>query len=354
MDDLNLLPDELRKKDAKPFNKGNFNNVEFTSGQELQKDPSKENTVFEKKAFSWFGPKSDNKPNIKKNISNDSKANFVSNNINLRNNNDNDFIGNEKKDVNLNNINLDAENKAKINPNHNLNERPLARNINQTQQGKLITQNTKKSNIFFDKIKKFFSKQSKSDGKKPDVNLLPESLSLLSTQNIFFLFILTFVVSVMIIFVVVFALDIYKLSMQKQADSLDNQLNEYVANLSTYEGVIKDVENLQAKSESIKSLFDHHIYWTKFFEAIENNTLPNVRFNSFAGGLNGNLTLSAIAPDYTTVVKQWMHLKRAKDFAKNVIITGANLSQTENKTGGNVSFNITLDLVDNIFYKTKK
>jgi hypothetical protein len=351
MDDINLLPEELRKKENKTLeNKGSFkvDNIEFTPGQELSRDDKNAKLVSEKGSFSWFKP-SLNKKFDNVNHNQDKKRIEIPTNNNFKPREM--TSGEQYKNISpnnkesLNNGFVQKSEKQKI----AIQEKPQAKTTNEKI-------NTKKSNSvsLIQKIKNVFNKKSTTQEKKPDVNLLPDSTALLPEKNILFLLISTFLISIMFVFVIFFALNIYKLNVTKQSDTLDKQLNDNIASLNSYSTVIKDVENLQNKSKEIKKLFDKHIYWTKFFEAIENNTLAEVRYTNFSGGLNGNLTLSALAPDYQTVVRQWMYLKRAKNFAKNVIITGANLSQTDNKLGGNISFSITLDLADDIFYKTTK
>ena len=126
-------------------------------------------------------------------------------------------------------------------------------------------------------------------------------------------------------------------------------MNFYLEEGEKFDDLIHEIAIWQGKVDEIETLLNKHVYWTKFFEKLEENTLPNVKFTGFAGTLGSDITLQAIAPDYQTVSKQWIHLQNADDFVKKVTIGGATLSVSENDI--DVSFSLTLDFVEDIFYK---
>jgi len=92
-----------------------------------------------------------------------------------------------------------------------------------------------------------------------------------------------------------------------------------------------------------------HVYWTKFFEKLEENVLPEVKFTGFAGAIGSSLSLEAMAPDYKTIAKQWIILQDADDFVESVDIGEISMRSGEDKTY--VSFSLLLNLVEDIFYR---
>ncbi len=393
MVDVNLLPEEIRKKDdklAKSKKDFDLNEIEFSSGHKLQRENSG-NVPSNTKSFAdWVKSKtansftlSDNKnsgiqemksrPNFTRDIEDkneeikivedNNKKSFFSK-IFTNKNNDN-YKPLEEREINsLKNKNLKPDSGGpKINIEIDTAKKPPEKTIvydSSNIEKKKIQNNARelnqrqvprKSEINFkDTLKKlavlFKSKKPENQKRQtePNVNLLPSEIKEVDTNTFIFSLLLSLLMCVLIVFAVYFGVSIYRDKIIRENNELNKTVNDSLEDLKSYDSTIKDIESWQEKVQKIQDLFGRHIYWSKFFKAIEDNTLPTVNFSNFQGGLNGNLVLSAMAPDYQTVVRQWLYLKRANNFAKNVIITGASLSED------GVSFSITLDLQDNIFY----
>jgi Tfp pilus assembly protein PilN len=107
----------------------------------------------------------------------------------------------------------------------------------------------------------------------------------------------------------------------------------------------------------ISSLLDQHIYWTKFFEKLEQYTIDDVYFTgTLSGSLDGQMTLSAVGSSYTSPARQLLVLEKASDFVTNVAITSASAVQNSSANlppgsvaASEVSFSITITLVPDIF-----
>lgn len=372
MSDINLLPDDLKKREQKILQKKNsFSNsgIEFTSGQGLSKiNNNSKNSVLN--SNSNQEPKRDpiinNSYNLTKNsVSVDAEKQNTEQILDL----DNLEIIDEK--VRL------GEARASLQHNQIENIEPLRdKNINQILKEKKengsssgnkkqeivkdIPKNIqaqkklKKDNFeFFKKIfNKLLNKNKNSEEDKSDVNLLPQELNLVSRENIISMIISTLLISIVILFVIYFAILIYKINIDRQINSLDLKIEEVVKNSEDFDKLIVEIEDWKSRIQKIKGLLNKHVYWTEFFAKVEASTLPEVKFSSFAGSVSGNITLSASAPDYYTVARQWIYLKGAKDFVEDVVIEGASASGSQSSgIDTKINFSLILDLADDIFYK---
>jgi len=128
---------------------------------------------------------------------------------------------------------------------------------------------------------------------------------------------------------------------------------------------IRNLKKEQEKSvdfnerlEAIKNVLNTHIYWSKFFEKLENYTLKDVYYTgSFNGSTQSQITLSAVAPDYNTVAEQLLIFQNADDFLTDVSITGASKSSSQGQRAdigeneSKVSFSVSLDILPSVFYE---
>lgn len=446
MPDINLLPEDLKKKNNNSFKKKNdFNSreVEFTSGMSLKKDSEDDEIDAVDKLFNWMSPKTDEKDNTNlRNVNIPQKQNLINNKVpeiqerpykiksdklkkdkavKVKENKQNFFsklfskkqknknTQSIKKEISINdnkknysipnnslskktfnsdgNLSIDKSLVGQIRSNNNpniskqniANDFNIQRNtapdmqlnniVNTKDSGELknnngIVVNNKIENSNSPKKSKFSLKNIFSGKKKNKnfsmleqnndlgVNLLPEGINTPSGKNLLFVLLSTFIVSCMIVIVAYFALNIYEIKLIDKYKGINVEVSSYESSLKSYDILISEIQFWQIKINKIKTLFSHHVYWTKFFETIEANTMPDIIFSSFTGSINGNLTLSAQAPDYETVVKQWNYWNSADKFVDKVVIGGASLSS--NGTSQIVNFSVTFDFVDNIFYKTDK
>ena len=105
------------------------------------------------------------------------------------------------------------------------------------------------------------------------------------------------------------------------------------------------------KSSGFSYLLDNHVYWNNFFSWLERNTLSTVKYESFAGGLDGRYILAATADTYADV--SW----QVKAFLADPLTRKAEVtSVTSAKTGGlgatsRVNFTLSLQVDPMIFRK---
>jgi len=111
------------------------------------------------------------------------------------------------------------------------------------------------------------------------------------------------------------------------------------------------------KSGAFSDLLENHVYFTKFFDWLQKNTLSTIKYTGFAGDLTGKYSLRASAPSYAEVSWQAKAFANS-DVVKNVKIEkvsiGGEEEQEEGKEGeaalaGTVSFTIELEIKPEIF-----
>lgn len=348
MSDINLLPEDLKKKQAKTLaTKDNFDldEIEFTEGEKL-------------KSYKEIGIKKTGSSKLKKSFKpkfNDKSRFNVIPEKKIDNKEYQQVTGKKEFVLQKNNEQKKSE---KIKSKNDVLDNPPETNIDNQKSNKKvlkIDKTNKNGNFFKNLLSKFQIKFKKKKDQKDqkdkdlDVNLLPFGSNIPTTKRMIFVLAIAFVLSFFLIFIVFFGYYIHKEKIIKDYNSLESELNVDMENTEKYDNLIHEINFWQEKVKKIEDLLDKHIYWTKFFEKLEENTLPNVQFTGFTGSINNSITLQATAPDYQTVSKQWIHLQNADDFVKEVIIGGTSMSVSGEDTF--ISFSLTLDFVDDIFYK---
>jgi hypothetical protein len=114
------------------------------------------------------------------------------------------------------------------------------------------------------------------------------------------------------------------------------------------EGEIDDVLAFKHRLDIANFLLARHVYWSSFFDFLEDNTLSNVFFSSFSGDINGNYHLSATTNNFDAINAQ------TKKFLNNPYVRGATVESgtiAGEKGRVTVSFDLTLTLDPKIFLK---
>jgi hypothetical protein len=378
MSDINLLPEDLKRKEDALKNRGDFSldEIEFTEGKKLKKE--KEITAKKlsgkNKLEKWLKPKVKVSLDFKKNYNKILDTNPIPENIPKIDNEQkeiekkqevlkpvDDFMKKEKqiieKEKNKESYSFSSSNEfSKIEEDMNNKKIKPEEKVEEKKDPKFNKQKNKKNSNFFKKLFDKFSSNNqneKANNKKKDegldVNLLPFGSNVPTTRRMISGLIITFILTSSLIFIVYFAYFIFKGKVVNDYSSLGNELDSYIEEIKKYDDLMRETSSWQEKITEIEYLLDKHIYWTKFFEKLEENTLPNVQFIGFAGNVNSSITLNAIAPNYQTISKQWIRLQGADDFVKKVEISSADMSKSKDSI--NISFSLTLDFVDGIFYK---
>ena len=103
----------------------------------------------------------------------------------------------------------------------------------------------------------------------------------------------------------------------------------------------------------VENLLGSHLYWTKVFAALEQNTVKDVYYSSFAAAENGDVLMAAIGKDYKSLARQLLVLQNAKEFVRDVAIVGGRAEIAPNTVEIlQVQFTVKLKLNPEIFLIT--
>jgi hypothetical protein len=126
--------------------------------------------------------------------------------------------------------------------------------------------------------------------------------------------------------------DYYKVN--KEIKDLEPQMNE--------------VMKFKARLDSVNFLLARHIYWTNFFNFLEDNTLSNVYFSNFTGDINGSYVLSATTDSLDAIDAQIKKLLVNSDIMKTRVDSASVIGESGKPI---VSFSLSFALAPKIFLK---
>jgi hypothetical protein len=137
----------------------------------------------------------------------------------------------------------------------------------------------------------------------------------------------------------------------KQVNSDFSKFGELKTQIKENEKGVETVLVLQKKLDSVKTLLDNHIYWTEFFNFLEENTLADIFFDGFAGDTGGTYKLGGTASDFRTIADQLRFLKENKLVEKAVTSGGETKSDGTQTSVSRVMFELDLSVDKGIFFK---
>ncbi|MCK5212269.1 hypothetical protein KAJ89_06210 [Candidatus Parcubacteria bacterium] len=105
------------------------------------------------------------------------------------------------------------------------------------------------------------------------------------------------------------------------------------------------VDDFQKKLQQATELLDNHIYWTNFFEFLENNLLSDAYVaGGFSGNTEGKYNLPIRLSSYEAIADQ-VRILEANEYVKNVKIAGGSLHVDKTEDGeGFTSVDVTLEI----------
>jgi len=128
--------------------------------------------------------------------------------------------------------------------------------------------------------------------------------------------------------------------------SLDARITSSEAQIEEKRTMKEEAQVLQKQLSSLDALIKNHIYWSKTFKEIENNTLKKAYFSRFTGDAAGKkIVLSAQVPDFTSAAKQLVVFREAEKFT-DVDISSISINVEEGKAY--IGFDVTLSLADDL------
>lgn len=96
------------------------------------------------------------------------------------------------------------------------------------------------------------------------------------------------------------------------------------------ENDLKEITGFNQKLDIVSSILNNHVYWTNFFNFLENNTLKDVYYESFSGDLSGKYKIPSIARNLNAISLQ-LEVMKAYNMIKTVQYSSAQ-SGTDSKS----------------------
>jgi hypothetical protein len=204
-----------------------------------------------------------------------------------------------------------------------------------------------------------FGKKNKSASAQPvlntddfsgddfDVNLIPEGAHLAPLSKFTPGFILSLLAGLFLLALGFLAVNLYQQKINQQQGILSNKLA--AGELQYQQLKVKETEIKQFIEQiaAVSAVLDRHVYWSNFFKELEQITLPEVYFSSITFSLDGYATLSSISDSYPSVARQWKVYENAVgDVLKEFAISGLNGEQNS----GKISFTTSLLLKPEVYF----
>ena len=151
------------------------------------------------------------------------------------------------------------------------------------------------------------------------------------------------------------ALSGYAIARAHKAEAAVQEAN---ARLSQVKAVIKDYETdknaqlaLQKQFLLVKDLIEGHVYWTPFLQKLEETTIPDVYYIGVSANQNGEVTLRAIAKNYSAAARQIRAFERASSFVEKIQVNQVRqeLQKDSSLPVPVIAFDVQIKLVKGIF-----
>lgn len=129
-----------------------------------------------------------------------------------------------------------------------------------------------------------------------------------------------------------------------EVSKIDSEIASKEAEISAYDDLQKEVDALNTRVKDVRTLLDQHVYWSKFFTKLEQNTLPEVYYSSMSADVGGSVVLNAYAKTYEDAIKQLYIFERATDFVSVAVITGITFINIESEEMSSTESTVVVDL----------
>ncbi|MFA6307181.1 MAG: hypothetical protein WCV70_04395 [Patescibacteria group bacterium] len=153
---------------------------------------------------------------------------------------------------------------------------------------------------------------------------------------------------IFIVGAVYYGLAFYQKSNQAKNLAQAEKFAQLEQDIGKEESSIKEILDFQSRLKIVTQIFKQHLYWTNFFNFLEDNMIKDVYFKNFSGDTGGNYTMNATAVNYSNIPEQISVLKNNKKIT-SVEANGGDLATGDDKNESSVKFNLKFSVSKNIF-----
>ena len=204
------------------------------------------------------------------------------------------------------------------------------------------------------------SKIDINDGHTIKTNLMDGGPTILIDwkKNILFLFFGLFIVVAIIGALYSFLL-VTKYNESAEGEELDREIEIVNSQITVARKSLSEIDELRKKLLISNKILDKHIYWTNFFQFLEENTLENVYYlNGLSGSAEGDYSFRSVTDDYKNITEQLVVLKN-NDLVLAADVVRGSLEENEEKSEDDkegvlkkqIVFDLSLKLAPEIFYR---
>lgn len=132
-------------------------------------------------------------------------------------------------------------------------------------------------------------------------------------------------------------------TLEGEIDAAKQTARQIETVLQKGKGAIAEAQSISAKITAAKALLLGHRFWTSFFQVLQDNTLPEVVYQSIAADDKG-VNLVGTASSYEAVARQLIAFKNVPQI-KDVKVSGLSvkLSPKGETQGVNFTLNLSVD-----------
>lgn len=102
------------------------------------------------------------------------------------------------------------------------------------------------------------------------------------------------------------------------------------------------VVRTQAQVQHINTLLGEHLYWSKVFKMINSASISGVQFIELSGSNKGNMLITGVAPDFTTIATFNKKLNDLEGVSQ-VVLNSSSLSDTSARVFYQFTITVTFD-----------
>lgn len=208
--------------------------------------------------------------------------------------------------------------------------------------------NKKSNNTFSDKSDNFINP------KVLEVNLVKDEVGIDFdwSKHLLSLFLVVFVAGLLVT-EIYFGLDWWQKQEEERTVTLNAEYQDTISKVKNISNNSKDFSTFKDKLTLTQQMADSHVYWTKFFDWLEKNTLNSVTYSGgFAGDVSGDYALSATAKTFSDISWQVKAFKDSPLVESISVDSGASAASDPKATSteSQVSFSMKLKVKPQIFF----
>ncbi|MFH1822198.1 MAG: hypothetical protein ABH830_00685 [Patescibacteria group bacterium] len=137
---------------------------------------------------------------------------------------------------------------------------------------------------------------------------------------------------------------------KQEVKEIADKINLVDEEIARAEKEISGVLIFKERLALVKILLDGHIYWTNFFDLLEDNILEDVYLKDFSGDYKGVYSIPAVAKNLYLIELQVKKFLQS-EYVIDASVSGAEVTYNEDNVTGNVNFQIDLTVDPLLFTK---